>query len=1068
MAACKAEMPRLLLNPCEEGDAFLVPGNDGRMFMTTAEAEVYKGLEPKVGNEVLKFKSRTFPMGNGRASFTLSNSPPGQLDYIGAWIYLTSDSNISQTGFQLEDGRGGKFEALIPASWQGWKWVEFNLQDPAAFKATEVKAGGNAQIGFPLRSIRFVWTADKSGPNEVGVDGLAAVAHAGFPGKPYVVQLSGPHDGEANDVFRGQVVVNNSSDKPVDIDIRYTIRTDALLYDQPPPDPVYGGNRAYGCKSWVEVEGKRIEDDSLTDGDTQSFFSTDDFSLGGGTEGFQYLDLGQERKISKIDFFSGDPRWLHKVDFAASATEGGAYLPVKGLQGVDLANQWGGPNPIAVPEPFSARYLRLRYHNDGRKLDCAGSKKGAVAFHTVGELAVYDGIESDELEKSKIGPLVEQKEFHVTAPPRGFALLPLLFNTPLKTGNYYVMAQIKGPAGLQFDNHNHFVRSAQELKIGPESRFGMNSAVPGYAPQLKRLGTSWVRFENMKWFYFNEVPGKYDFKRDYIPLDTCMGEYHDAGLSILPYIFMAPAWASSSPPGGRVPDYPPKDYDDYGKAIFETVARYGLTKHPDDELHTDDKKSGLGWITTYEIWNEANLNSPEWGAWIAPIEKYFDLFRVAALALKKADPHSLVSTSGISGFPLETIDKFRTYRYSDGKSPLDLADILNVHFYTRTQEPEWTTEDPTANRNGEHSDEVKTYEKELIALADWRDRFKPSMPIWLTETGHDVGGPLGRTERYQAAVIPRNLMLALANGVEKTFLYREVGSRPIMHEGSGVIREDSTLRPSYFALATLTRQLDGVTDLRTLRLRTTNPQVWMYYWKRPHDRMLAAWTPKGTQPLGFDLGRCHVTDAFGRESDAVVTKDFLLSIFPVYITQVTSTAPLEQFRAEAVAREDQRRKDWDFLVDRAHLYLYDFGSHQNDATRAFGIPRPVVPVEAGDLYTPKNGYGFLDVGGENERALVEPRNSLERGSVVFRGPSGFRFQVDPVPAIYDVEFKAAKPASGANLVIQGAKEGETTLSLDDTHTTKVRITAVSGQPLQFKVPANIKVQWLTLVEIPQS
>ena len=48
---------------------------------------------------------------------------------------------------------------------------------------------------------------------------------------------------------------------------------------------------------------------------------------------------------------------------------------------------------------------------------------------------------------------------------------------------------------------------------------------------------------------------------------------------------------------------------------------------------------------------------------------------------------------------------------------------------------------------------------------------------------------------------------------------------------------------------------------------------------------------------------CLSALAFGAESDVEVTKDFPLTIFPVYITQITQAEPVAHLEKEAVARD---------------------------------------------------------------------------------------------------------------------------------------------------------------------
>lgn len=1040
MAGCSPDMPRLLLNPMEDGTVITPTGNATRH----PAFEIYKDIDAKIGQVALKLEG-VAEFGSAKPVFVLSKWAPGHIRYLGAWIYLTPDSNVDKIGFQGKDADGKPFTDLVPADWKGWKWLETDLQK--AF-------GGSGTTGYVMQEVDIAWTAKAAGPTFVGADGLAAVAQPDPNGKAYAIQTTGSNHGEANAPFTGQVIVDNFSNKPVDLDISYSIQTNPLLYDKPLPDPVLGSNRAVGCKSWVELEGKRIENNALTDGDTQTSYGSDWINEH-FTEGDQFVDLGQERKIIHLDYHAGNAGKTHKVDISSS-TDGATYTPIEGLQGFVLAQKWG-LQTFPLTTPLTARYLKFHYHDDGKKLNF---------INGFAELYVYDGVEHEKIELPKVGDLVDSKTIHVTVPPGNFSLVPIVSSMPLQTGSYYYGLSTKGPDGLNLSTMDYFVRSAEEVKIRPEGRFGMNVAVPDYIPELKRMGVSWVRFENMKWCFYNSAPGNYSFDGSVppnVPLDYCMKEYYDAGISILPYTFLVPDWATSAGPEvpkGRWSSYPPKDYNDYENAMYELAARYGTNKNPPDGVHTTDKKAGLGWITTYEIWNEPN-NDPSWGAWAAPFSKFLDIFRYGAEGVKKADPNSKVTSAGFSGLSMDTVDQLRTHKYADGKTPLDFTDILNVHFYSGKQEPEYAVDDPNANRDG-RTPGTKTYEQYVLDLSDWRDAVKPGMPIWLTETGNDVGGPIGRTERYQAAKLPRDLMISLANGVEKVMIYREAGSDEDMHAGSGMFRNDKSIRPSYFTLATLFRQLDGVTDLHTLRLKTADPKVWLYNWKRPTDYVLTAWTPEDTVPLGLDLGKCRVTDSFGTVKDMDVTRDFPLSIFPVYITQITNHAAIDTLQKEAADREEQRKKVVAFYMNKAHFYLYDFGSHQNAVNLSYGVSRPVIPVVSTDPYDAKNGYGFLSKNGKDEWVPWE-HIPLEKGSVAFSDPQGFQFQVDAAPGTYNVELRAKDSGPDAKLTITGADGGDVTVPLANP-ITKTQVTAVAGHPLQFQVPSNIKVHWLTLIE----
>lgn len=1040
---------RLLLNPLDGGGVL----NAGKWRLKTASAEVYPGIEPKVGAVALKFKGDS-EIAGGKGDFAVVANPPGELDWLGAWVYLAAESNVKELGFQVYDKDGEAMISVVPADWQGWKWVEMSLKD-GGFRQAYKQDDKNKQMDFPLKAVNFVWFTQNSGPTFLGVDALAAVGKASTDGPPYSVNLIGPAWGEPGQPFQGQLLVNNFTDQPVELDVRSVLQQNPQLYDKPLPDPILGSDHAQGRPSWLTIDGERVEDNALTDDDDDTSYqiSRKEHYL----EAFQFVDLGQERKITALGYRAGDANWIHKVDIDASL-DGRDYQPVAGLQGVDFYKKWG-LQKLAVAGPFPARYLRLRFHKDGEKFPWV---------RTPAALYVYDGTADEKIDLPGVGTVIEEKSAKVNVGARDFAVVPLNSSSGLASGAYLFGVESKGPSGIKLAMADYFVMPSGEVKLRPESRFGMNASHPQHIPMLQRLGTGWTRFENMKWRFYNPAPE--DFRFDgtvtpwVVPFDEYMKAYNDAGFSVLPYIFQTPDWASTAPPGTQknVGGYPPKNNEDYGKAIFEAVARYGSKKYPEGELKAKPPASGLNLINTYELWNEPNLNAPGWGFFVGPLEEFFELFRVGAEAAKKADPAAVVSSAGFAGLSMDWLDKNRTYKYADGRTPLDFTDIMNVHFYSGRQEPELATEDPNVHRDGRKSEEIQTYEKNLIDLADWRDDFKPEMPIWLTETGNDVGGPIGRSERYQAAKIPRGLMIALANGVEKIFVYRETGSTPAQHAGAGLLRNDATVRPAFFTMATLTRQLDGAQDVRVPRLDTGNPHIWMYRWKRGgRGDVVTAWTPEGTQKLGLDLGRCKIVDAFGAETEGEVGQDFEVGIFPVYLSQIGNPGVIDDLEKKALAAEaarQARRK----VAKTARAYLYDFGSTDQLGIKVIGEPRRFTPVTAEDVYAGGKTFGFTGpVSGKNE-VRNHIRSALEKDAVMLHKTATFR--VDAEPGNYVLDLKTDYPTP-EKIVVRGGKEGDITLTTVENRSLSTPITVEAGAPVQIQFPdKGGKVQWLSLVE----
>lgn len=431
--------------------------------------------------------------------------------------------------------------------------------------------------------------------------------------------------------------------------------------------------------------------------------------------------------------------------------------------------------------------------------------------------------------------------------------------------------------------------NAQTPTSPHHSRFGLNVSQPSLAPRLQTLGIGWVRFENLKWPFVSPAPHTYAFDGSVSPwhvnTDTILQAYRSNNLQILSYMFLTPEWASTAPPDtppNRILTFPPTDPALFGEFCFQVAARYGNTSHPAEKLLTQDKQSGLGLVHHFEMWNEPGLNprpDATWGGWSAPLKDYYRMMRHGAEAIKQADPTAQVTSAGYAGIAVETVDHLRTYTYPDGKHPLDFIDILSVHYYSGLEPPE------TARGDGNSpSPNGLTLESGLKALTAWRDQHAPNLPIWLTETGYDSAGPFGTTEDIQAARLPRMVMLALAFGIDKVFVYRESGSTPTKHACSGLLRNDLSEKPSWTTYATLINQFTHVHGGAT-RLPHPNPNVWLLQWQSNHHTLITAWTTQDTTPLLLDLPAHAITNAFGQSLPTHNTTQLELSTYPTYIHQ---------------------------------------------------------------------------------------------------------------------------------------------------------------------------------------
>ena len=257
--------------------------------------------------------------------------------------------------------------------------------------------------------------------------------------------------------------------------------------------------------------------------------------------------------------------------------------------------------------------------------------------------------------------------------------------------------------------------SDRELALRDQRR-GCKSAISN----LRKLGVGWVRFENLKWPFVSAEKGSFHFDGSLAPWhvndDALFASYRAHGLNILPFLFLTQDY--ETPPGTAPPSnkltIPPKDFAGYAEFAYQAAARFGSTLHPEGDLKTPDKKSGLGLVNVYELWNEPNLNNPDWGSWKGSLSQYYEMFRLGAEAVKKADPTARVSNAGFSGIGVPLVDGLRTYKYADGKCPLDFMDVLNVHYYTGQSAPEVCY--INANTGTFGNLDSRTFEENLVLL----------------------------------------------------------------------------------------------------------------------------------------------------------------------------------------------------------------------------------------------------------------------------------------------------------------------------------------------------------------
>jgi len=1040
-----------LLNPVDKPS---FPGI-GAWMVDDLNTRVAQDAKPQIGTAAIDVAGKSKAAG-GKVDIPVYEGELAGCQRLSLWVSPTAIGNVSEVGFQVQDAKGQWLMQTVPVDWTDWKRVDI---DPTAggMRLAYEQKGQDGKMVLPLRSVHVVWFAKDAGPAALRINGLTASV---APGPDTAVSIRPPENLalEANHPLALNIIAENHSAAEQPISIHYTLQANSAFADPPMPDPVLGYDRALGCPSKVSVDGVDKGDAKLCDGDDYSSFETpwgDNYK-----EVVATIDLGKTRQVSAVHYLPGDANWIFKADLSTSL-DGTKFDPVPGAQGVDLHSQWGGPHPFPWAKPTPARYLRFRFHNDGQATNC---------FRLPPTISVYDGIANDVLSVPQVGPIVSSGSVKAALPARDFAELAVRGTENIGPGAYLLGLETTVSGRKEVRWSHVLVAPTDTVDPDRARRFGFNGSdtSPWMAENMRRCGFGWVRFENAKWMMYMPSRDHVAFDGSVAPwnlkYDDIFSNYQNAHLHVLPYVFQPPEWATSAPANvtQNRAGYPPKDTADYSDAIFQLVARYGRTKVDAALLKSNDKKSGLGMIDAVELWNEPNLNAPSWGPFVGTLPQYFDVLRAGAEGSRRADPKLPVSSCGWGSIDLEVVGQLSEHHYADGKTPLDFVDIVNVHFYSGRSEPETAGWDPNASRNGPATTST-TYPDQVEELVAWRDKLKPAAEIWLTEIGNDVGGPIGLTERHQAAKLPRGIMLALASGIDRVFVYREAGSIPSMHAGAGLLRNDMSTRPSWLTVATMIRQLQGFKG-HALRLPTADPNVWLFLWQDGQRRVVTAWTLGQTTPLGIDLGKARVCDAFGYTTSIANTSAITLSYFPTYITLTESTPALTALTAKAHAQTQEHVATQRKLANMP-MRLIQFGSGEHVAMfKGYGPPRRFTPVNKDTPWNEKEGYGWVTSAVQNEDASWIA-DALERSGCRVSPDQTFRLRLDPGRQTLRIRANALNDQQPVNVVLKTGTTSQKAIMSKDAPVAEFTVTG-GKDPIEISLDNWGVFRWLTA--IPQS
>jgi polysaccharide biosynthesis protein PslG len=273
------------------------------------------------------------------------------------------------------------------------------------------------------------------------------------------------------------------------------------------------------------------------------------------------------------------------------------------------------------------------------------------------------------------------------------------------------------------------------------------------------------------------------------------------GLSVLPVVERAPAWARRRP---RVEWSPPAGSASYARFMRALVARYG----PGGSFWSEHPELTPLPVRDWQVWNEPNLRMfwderpPSSGKYVEYHRRYIELLRAARDAVKSADPGARVVLAGFaegSWVLLDNLYRFdsRVRRYFD---------VVAIHPFTKRPEQVRLIVSLARGVMNRHGDRRKPL---LVTEMSWPSTGRPHNP----GTGFEVS----RAE--QAARLARAYsLLALARtrlGLERVYWYSwlSIDRGSVVFNYSGLRSQTPAgslvSKPAFFAFRRTALRLEG-------------------------------------------------------------------------------------------------------------------------------------------------------------------------------------------------------------------------------------------------------------------
>ncbi len=280
----------------------------------------------------------------------------------------------------------------------------------------------------------------------------------------------------------------------------------------------------------------------------------------------------------------------------------------------------------------------------------------------------------------------------------------------------------------------------------------------GYFPQLfpllKEAGVGWVR-GFPEWVNIQPREGEWHFES----ADAWVKSAKENGLDLLGIFLYVTPWASS---GGDTRTFPLKDIKYWRDYVEGILARY----------HND--------IKYWEVYNEFASFSKN-----GTPKDYAQLVVTAYEVGRKVDPTCRI---GLNWNEFDMSSLQRVIEEGAGGH----FDFVCVHPYAMLDRVMKGREEAFLGM-------MKNFRRMLRITGQRED-----IPLWVSEVGRPAKEHDGESEQKQAEALIKAYTLCLAQGIERVFWFEGRGPTYGPEGSFGIVRDDWSKRPSFYALQILT------------------------------------------------------------------------------------------------------------------------------------------------------------------------------------------------------------------------------------------------------------------------